>query len=75
VASAHERPGDAPLDALALVQAVIQGDARACMVTLDNGDPQAIAMTLARVCAHLLESVSPEPLEAIALLRIVAMPG
>jgi hypothetical protein len=44
-------------------------------VTLDNGDPRAIALQLARMAACLLQGVSEDPLEAIALLRIKALPG
>jgi len=45
------------------------------MAILGLGDPAAIALQLSRMCAGLLAVRRDDALEAIALLRIRAMPG
>jgi len=66
------QPADTQLDGLALIEAQIKGDLPGAVTILDNADAQAVASWLARTCALLVESVSPNPLAAIALLREVA---
>lgn len=72
---ATSQPADTQLDGLALIEAQIKGDLPASVAILDSADTQAVASWLARIAALLLQSVSPDPLSAIALLRVVAMPG
>jgi hypothetical protein len=71
----RDQPTDAALDSLALVRAVIEGDLRASVVILGNGDPQAIALHLARLAALLIEARTDDPLAVIELLCIKAAPG
>ena len=72
---ATAQPADTALDGLALIEAQIRGDLEAAVAILDSADTQAVASWLARTCALLLESVSPDPLAALALLWIAATPG
>jgi hypothetical protein len=72
---ATSQPADTQLDGLALIEAQIRGDLAASVAIPDSADSQAVVSWLARICALLLQSVSPDPLAAIALLRVVATPG
>jgi hypothetical protein len=72
---ATSQPCDVQLDGLALVECMIKADLPASVAILNNADTQAVASWLARTCALLLESVSPNPLAAIELLREVATQG
>jgi hypothetical protein len=72
---ATSQPADTQLDGLALIEAQIRGDLPGAVAILDNSDAAAIASWLARICALLLQSVSPDPQAAIALLREVATQG
>jgi hypothetical protein len=72
---ATSQPTDTALDGLALVEAMIKGDLAASVAVLNSADCQALASWLSRICAILLQSVSPDPLAAISLLRVVATPG
>lgn len=72
---ATSQPADVQLDRLALIEATIKGDLAASVAILNSVDTQAVASWLARICAILLQSVSPDPLAAIALLRVGATPG
>ncbi len=72
---ATPQPADTQLDGLALIEAQIRGDLTGAVAILDNSDAAAIASWLDRICALLLQSVSQDPLAAIALLRTVATPG
>ena len=70
---ATAQPGDVALDALALIQAQPQGDAKAMMAILDLGDPEAICLQLTRMCAGLLSVRTDNALAALELLRIQAI--
>jgi hypothetical protein len=72
---ATSQPTDTALDGLALVEAMIKGDLAASVAILNSADTQAVASWLARIAALLLQSVSPDALTAISLLRTVATQG
>jgi hypothetical protein len=72
---ATTQPADTILDGLALVEAMIKGDLPASVAILNSADTAALASWLARIAALLLQSVSPDPLAAISLLRVGATPG
>jgi hypothetical protein len=72
---ATSQPTDVQLDGLALVECMIKGDLPGSVAILNTADTQAVASWLARTCALLFQSVSPDPLAALALLRIAATPG
>ena len=72
---ATSQPADVQLDGLALVECMIKGDLPGSVAILNSADTQAVASWLARICALLLESVSPNPLAAVQLLREVATQG
>lgn len=72
---ATSQSADTQLDGLALIECQIKGDLAGAVAILDSADAQAVASWLARTCALLLQSVSPDPLSALQLLREVGTQG
>jgi ribonuclease HII len=64
---------DAQLDAIALVQAVGDGDQQAARAVLDLGDTRAIAIELASIVAKWIEQDFPGDLaEVLGIMRAAA---
>jgi hypothetical protein len=64
---------DAPLDSLALCEAVLRKDETALAVLLDSGDNRRQAAMLAEICAQVLAARYPGPLALLARMRPVLM--